>query len=306
MTLIPEKEGSDLEALRHPEKLCIVTTTLYPFFESTDQTNDAAKVQTVRGKLALETFTVALQKGYKLEVCDQGSSSAFLHALQSIGVDVVRSESEGRAPRKRLLYRTAEKLPNVEAIVWIEPEKVDMLIDDCIARCVEPILKHEADVVMPRRTQASLETYPSYMIASELIANQTCNALLRKHALLTRDDSIDHFFGPRMFANTPELLDIFCEEYGVKGDPKTAFFGLMNPDIYLNSSNFPIIRALQEGYRVQNVPIDFQYPAAQRDIEMEMSPSFETYRQKQRINIVAGMMELFRLSQGKESRLERF
>lgn len=299
------ENGEDLEALRHPEKLCIVTTTLYPLFESTNET-DAAKVQTVRGKLAIDTFSRALEKGYQLEVCDQGSSRQFLTALESIGVHVVSSESEGRAPRKRLLYRLAQNTPSVEAIVWIEPEKVDMLSDDCIARCVEPILKGEADVVMPTRTQASLNTYPPYMVNAETISNEKCNALLRKHKLVDEDaPGIDHFFGPRMFANKPGIVDIFCEEYALKGEKETAFFGLMDPDIYSNSSYLPVVRALQEGQSVQQVSIDFHYSEAQRNIEMMMSPTFEKYRQKQRINIVAGIMELLRLSQDRESRLKR-
>lgn len=298
------ENGQNLEAIKHPEKLCIVTTTRYPLFGS-DAGTDAATVDNVRGTLALETFRSALKKGNQLRVSDMGSSPLFLEELKKLGVEVATGQSASRAECKRLLYRSAQEIKNVEAVVWIEPEKADMIEDVCMARCVEPILTHKADVVMPTRTQESWSTYPDYMMESEVIANEKCNALLRKNNLLkTGSPDIDHFFGPRMFANKPEIVDIFCEEYALDANQNSAAHTLMNPDIYSNSSYLPVVRALQEGYTVETVPIDFHYPETQRAIEGTMSSSFKKYRQKQRINIVSGMMQLFRLSKGQESRLK--
>jgi hypothetical protein len=49
----------------------------------------------------------------------------------------------------------------VKVIVWLEPEKSDLI--RFIPDIVKPILKDVADIVVPKRSDKSWQTYPSYL-----------------------------------------------------------------------------------------------------------------------------------------------
>lgn len=293
------------EALRHPEAVGLVTTTYYPgWYPGNPRTIE--DITKVRGDLALHLAARARDMGYKLFVGDGGSPPAFLDALEATGAEVYRfTHEDGREVRRRKVYSAASEKRDVRVIVWTEPEKVTFLDPECLAAAAEPILRGEADIVLPTRTADSWKTYPPYQVASEKSANAKYNGLLRSEGLLGKDDpDLDHFYGPRLFANTPRATGIFREKFVFEPDATSKVQEQLSLDMY-EPHMLPLPRALQEKLRVRGVEIPYHQPQ-ELFVNEQGNPTIEEKRVRQRHDILIVLIHLLRLHRGdKKSRLRK-
>lgn len=293
-------EGRQLEALRNPGSVRLVLTTLYPQYDPLHP----ERVDTLRGDLALRTCQAAQQDGFSLDVLDGGSNAAFLEAMRRAGISILVHADATRAERKRFLYQHASGDKNVKVVFSVEPEK--RFSAEAIALAAEPILRGEADVVIPARDAAAWATYPEYQVRSEQHANKQYNDILRARGLLkSGDPDLDHFFGPRAIANTPAMTALMTEQYEampLRHDRRDPLEQLSSLESYLNATYLPIVRALQEGLRVKSVTVPFHYPPEQCAAESG-SATFDRKRDRQRRDIVTGLIEL--LKDSSRSRLKR-
>jgi len=201
-------------------RIGIATATYYPKWYPTTEENDTAapSVDKIRGDLALETIAEIKNGGYKGVVVDGGSSAAFLAAAEAIGVTIEAEEEEGMSASRRQAFAAVSKIPGVEAICWTEPEKVSM-VRDCIDGPAQMVLDGETDIVVPTRDNAGLQSYPDYQVKFEQQSNKLWNGILRRHDLMSDDSpDLDAWIGPRIFKNTPEMLELFQRKYQFASD----------------------------------------------------------------------------------------
>lgn len=295
------------------ENTVVYTTTFYPKYTPEIGTQLSLENQTdvVRGTLALEMITAAQQAGSSIAVVDGGSSDSFRLALSQGGslweVEKERGMSGSRRQALRLALREAVDTKD-PICIWQEPEKVDLT--KFYEVITAPIREGRADIVIPRRTQQSLATYPDFQVFSEILANVELNKVFKTAGILPKDVSeidgyaLDLMFGPRVFRATPEIIELMTRRYeiGVQDGQswveqmlKNYFTRLKNNYLKLEYWNaatfFPITNALREGLRVVSVDVDFQYPKLQKEIETD-SRSMQQKRRIQRVSIVAGNARL--------------
>lgn len=181
-----------------------------------------------------------------------------------------------------------------------------MIEDDCMLRAADPIVRGEADIVVPARDAAGWESYPPYQVHSEKNANATYNRLLHTEGMLKDDFDLDHFFGPRLFANTPEMLELFSRNFMFVPKETSKVQRLVSVDRYSNSTYFPVVQALAEGRRVHSVTVPFRLPPEQRAMEMEMDTAlFNRHRDVQRRTILTELVHLLKSTKNAPSRLQR-
>ncbi len=129
---------------------------------------------------------------------------------------------------------------NKEIIIWIEPEKYTFIKE--IKKCVESIINHEADMVIPKRK--SLATYPLAQQYVEPFAN-----------LMWKDVTgldLDIWSGFKVFKRT--LSKYFLDYNGEYGDKWESIV-------------IPVIDAIANGERVVGVEIDYVHPIEQTKSE---------------------------------------
>ncbi len=178
-----------------PASIAIGMTTMYPQWYK-GKVRSIKHTEKIRGDLALSTAQKAHELGYKVVVVEHDSSRTFKRELAQIPQIVISSiRLPKRSPSKRKAIKIASKIPGVKVIVLTEPEKLS-LITDCIPNIVEPILLHQADIVVPKRENTLFSSsYPSYMYASEKEGNALCNEMLKANGLLAKtDEDLDIFF----------------------------------------------------------------------------------------------------------------
>lgn len=122
----------DAEKISYGDQIVIATNCLYRNFHllPNGQERDTGDTDGIRGDLALELFDRAIKLGIGTVVCDGGSSSEFLTALENFrdnGLIIVNSDIPGRAPQRRKAFKTASLLPNNRVIVYTQPEKVSLM-----------------------------------------------------------------------------------------------------------------------------------------------------------------------------------
>ena len=269
--------------------MAIATTTFYkdwlPSHSGTSMSADQ-----IRGDLTLEAIKVAVEKGYQLAVVDGGSSAEFRKTLSVRGVRVIDQKEKGMSASRRQVFQEAAAFPGVDAICWTEPEKISMI--ENLGQAVKPILEGRADIVIPTRTAESYKTYPEQQVKSEQKANHLFSNVLRVTGLFPKDSpDLDTFFGPRVFRNDPEIIQLFSRQYRLKEDSRLA--AIVKPDSYLNSTFFPIMLALEKKLRVISIPIDYHHPQRQTDFERG-NTEFEIKRVTQKQDIVRGVIQLAR------------
>lgn len=246
----------------------------------------------IRGDLALELIKTSGEMGYKVIVADWRSPRSFRKNINlNPGIIFIRRRSEKRSPGKRLALKKASKIPEVKAIVITEPEKVS-LVKDCLPSIIKPILRGEADIVVPKRNNEMFKkTYPNFQYESETEANNTYNEELKSHKLVDIDDNFDMFFGPRAFANTKLIVSLFMKRYrfGIAHSllPKWYF----DAEELSNTNFFPIVEALKRGVKVKSIEVPFEYPALQKiNEEKALRDVFVEKRKGQRIGVVIELL----------------
>jgi len=275
----------------NPGSIVIATSTLYPDWFPTSSSDSSV---IIRGNLALETIRSGISSGYKFVLVDGGSSQVFIDEAKNLGAHVLAQTEKGMSPGRRQAFTEASKFPGSKVICWLEPEKVSV-IKDCLPAAILPILTGEADVVVPKRDEASFLTYPDYQVKWEKRANNLWNKILKKRGLMPQEsEDLDVWFGPKFFRNDPAILDIFLTKYQLaKSGPKLNLYKAVNPEDWANSTFLPIITALKEGYKVKSVIVPYRHPPEQTKLEQN-SDSFLKKRVLQFESIIFSTIELIK------------
>lgn len=276
-----EPESREARETFNPHSVVLATTTLYPKWYP-GEARTIRDVEKVRGDLALGMIGLAKERGYQVVVVEDGSSEEFGEELKRKGIEFHQG-GKGMGAGRRKTLEVAGELEGVQVIVWIEPEKAP-LVKDCIEQAVAPIFEGQADIVVPKRDEASFDTYPKVQARYELKGNRLLNRLLRKRGLLKEEDpDIDFWFGPRIFENKPEISGLFQRRYEFVG--KKEMDAGYNPELWSGILVLPIIAALNEGYRVMSVEVPYRHPPEQTLSEKENS-RFEEKRRMQYQNFI--------------------
>lgn len=247
-----------------PKKVALAIITFYPSWYS-GKRRSFKHNDKVRGDLAIETLTRAAKKGYNIIVVDGKSSRTFHKAISDItGLIIGKRRSIKASPAKRQAIRRASHIAGVEAIVMMEPEKTSLI--NQIPKIAEPILKEEADVVVPKRQDELFKkTYPDYQYESEVEGNRVYNEELRSHELISvHEPDLDFFFGPRAFRNKRNIRSLFTKKYHFSLLNITLPKEYFDPEAISNTLFFPIITALQKKLKVVSVAVPFEYPPTQK------------------------------------------
>lgn len=264
-------------------KIVIATNFLYPDYSHSLKKRDISDTDGIRGSLALETINKATKAGFRIVAADGGSSQDFLSEMEQYkdsGLVLIHSEATGRGPQRRDAFKTASLIQGTEVIVYIQPEKSPII--EHLGEISAPILKKEADVVIPNRNSELYEsTYPDYMRQSELKVNFTYNWLMQRSGLMGKDQSFDWFFGPLAFINDPEILNLFLKKYVLKGSIYNRSGYVSNPEINSNNHFFPVIESLFNNKNVIGVEIPFEYPSIQKINEVS-DEQIDAFRDKRR------------------------
>lgn len=283
-------------------RTALITTTLYPNFDPNSQ--DAHDVDTVRGRLALETLTLAQDQGITVVLIEDGSSPDFKQALWDLNVPY-NIGGRGMGAGRRLGFQIAAGLKNCQYILWTEPEKAP-LIKNCLPDFFAPLKNQEVQMIVANRAPESFPTYPPYQLTTEYRANRIMNEMLLQNGLWRISDEaevdfkkdpsdktriknwdqfvgeyanhwIDFLFAPRLFRNTPEMVGLYLDKYqaasnlGIKEgrrDPR------INLDIWPNSIVNPVIGALfmakESGLQVVDIAVlPYLHPVKQTTSETD-------------------------------------
>lgn len=283
-----------------PKSIALVTTTFYPKWSPEGDVS----VDKVRGNLNILMLNEAKRKGYRVVVVDGGSSSGFVDRLKEEGIAPIPETEHSMSGSRRQAFNEGSALEGVKVIAWAEPEKVS-IARDCLPEAVRPILDGRADIVIPKRGEESLRTYPAYQVEYEQKANKLFNGILRKHGLLPEDvEDLDVWFGPRFFKNDPELISLFTDKYEFD-KRKLELDEIVDPDLWANAIFIPIIAALKNGYRVESVTVPYRHPPEQTALEKD-DEKFRRKRDIQLKNIITVAMHFVRnLEQNPKSRLRK-
>lgn len=277
--------------LMSPRSIAIALTTSYPRWYR-GKLVSIKHTDKVRGDLALETIKIARKKGYQVVVADWQSTKTFRREIISIGgVNLIRRLSEKRSPAKRNALKKASLLEGVKVIILTEPEKVS-LVKDCIQFIVEPILKQEADIVVPKRENILFEkSYPKYQYESEQEGNSVYNEELKSHKFIEINDNFDMFFGPRAFSNTKPLVALFTKRYRFSIIHSTLPKSYFDAEELSNTNFFPVVAALKKGLRVKSIEVPFEYPTSQKQNEDKGAKEvFVEKRKAQKIGLVIELL----------------
>jgi hypothetical protein len=292
------------ETLR-PEVIGIAVITYYPKWYA-GKLRSIKHTDKVRGDLALDFVRIATERGYVTICVDGKSSQTFRKELDQIpGLIIKKRRSLGRSASKRQAIDYLTKESEIKVVVLTEPEKLSLLTD-CLSDIVNPILKGDADIVMPKRNDKFFKSsYPLYMYESEIECNSIYNEALRTNGITKVGyPDLDFCFGPRVYRNAPHVVALFKRRYRLQGE--SILSKLYNPDEYSNTQFFPIINALRKNIKVVDVEVPFIYPKIQKENEeIGARVEFIVKRNLQRTSILIDLMHFLSfLSRKKASRLE--
>lgn len=201
----------------------------------------------IRCELALETMSLAREKGYQVLIVDGSPNPGIGKPFQAIGAKVFRQKEPGMGPSRRQVFSIPLVPTNSRDIFfWTELEKTDVI--RFIPKIIEPIIRDDCDISIPVRTEKSWQTYPEFQWGSEHIANRVYQEIT---GLKT-----DPMFGP-------VGMNFGALRYFASCEPKK----LGVADNYIQHVA-PLV-ALSRGFRILSpgVEVDFEYPARQREEE---------------------------------------
>jgi len=289
-----------------PSEIAIVLITYYPKWYK-GVLKSIKHTDKVRGDLCLEFLTIAIKAGYHVVLVDGKSSKTFRQELQSFStIQLINRRTKKRSPNKRLGINIASKILGVKAIVLTEPEKTSLL--RYMSEITEPILKGQADIVIPKREEKTFKSsYPRYMYESESEGIRIYNEALLAHGLLRPEMSdLDSFFGPRIILNEKKIIALFLRKYTFRTSKYQLRSNLFDPDEYSNVQGFPIIQALKKHLKIVSVEIPFVYPRLQK--ENEDATAKDAFFEKRKLQRLSLLIDLFHflslLDRKKYSRLK--
>lgn len=273
----------------------IATGTFYPQF------GFSSSMDALRGELALSMLTCA-HKRHALVVVDGGSDSAFLGALKDRGIPTVAQAAKGISRARQQGYDALFLNPVINAFVTLEPEKTSFIHHGCVTAAADPILKGEADIVIPARSEEGWESLPPFQRESEQSANAAYSGILRKIGWWKGPD-LDLFFGPRLFGRS--AYHFFTRWHEFQPDPLIDSQADMDPSGYSDALFFPLVYALASKMRIVQVEVPYVHPMVQTAVETG-NEEMDQKRKRQREMILNELDELLRLIENKRDvRLRR-
>lgn len=234
--------------------------------------------------------------GNTVVINDGDSSKEFKDELIKRKIIVEARIGEGRATARRQLIEYSSHIPGARVVVRVEPEKVS-LVNECVPRLIEPILRNEADIVVPKRQQDLFySSYPDYMYKSEMYANKKYNDILHESKILPAKEEFDFFFGPVVFNNKPKISKLFLESFdlNLKKESVVGARKYLNSDDFFNSQILGVVKALSIGIRVTSIEIPFRYPITQKENEIINKISFMKKRKEQKWQILDELVEFIK------------
>ena len=209
-------------------------------------------VNELRFKLACQTVIEAVKFGYRVIIVDCSPDPMVKGTLYKLGAHIFNQKEPGIGPGRRELFGFADSLCDPKDVIFCtEPEKVDIV--RFISDIVEPIVAGGVDIVIPKRTKISWDSYPSFQEKSEKIANLVYRKATGMEA--------DPMFGPVAFSR-----DV------------AEYFRYFDPSEYKIADNYvqhySPLWAKSEGKKVSTVEVDFIYPPEQKLEEEEMNRKF--------------------------------
>lgn len=284
-----EIRRTDIETEFKPEKVAIAMTTSYPGWYP-GELRSIEDTDKVRGDLGLEMIKKAVDRGFNVVVVDKDSPQDLRQQFSGLVTRFIsRGRDDTRASERKIAVGEASSISEVKIIIRTEPEKISLL--DFIQEISLPILKKEADIVVPKRRDEEFRAaYPPYMYESETYANRKYNSILREFNILPNEaeEDLDIYFGPTVIANDPQVVSLYMERYKFQ-DKKVLKRGIrryVRPDDFSNSQMFAVVKALNSGLKVVGVEIPFVYPKSQRDNEMVKLNDFLNKRRVQKWSIL--------------------
>ena len=233
--------------------IAVCSTTWYPEwvpgkrdFEAILHSGDPRYVHSiVRGDIALETLSEVIRAGLTLCLVDGGEEgSAFQKALIERSIPFEQQEERGMGPSRRQAFNAALEREDSEAIVWLDPEKCDLVKE--IEASAQPVLTGEAAMVVIERKQQGWDTLPGYQRESERKGNEIFCHNLHEASLLDYDRTMDVFFGGRVYSATQQyrqqMKKILNARYGFKNRNGTESEAIQ-PDTYSVPLFFPLLAA---------------------------------------------------------------
>ena len=277
--------------INSPESSIAVATTTYyrNWYPGNLTVNHLA--DKVRGDLALNAITKLTEAGFTLAVVDGGSSGHFLTSLTQTGAVPIPETERGMSGSRRQAFKAASLLPGVKAVAWMEAEKVSYTTQ--ISKAAQSILSGEADIVIPSRDRNAFDTYPDFQAEYEQKANQIFNRLLSVRGLISPDENFDTWFGPRIFKNTPELLELFSRRYVFAKNGKPAQ-EVIDPEKWPNALFLPLVNGFNEGFRIVTEEVEYNHPAEQTRAESD-DDLMRIKRHEQFVSILTATVNLMRL-----------
>lgn len=289
-----------------PHSIVLATTTFYPQWYPGIRISDDNGVDKVRGDLALKMIKEAEFKGFQVVVVDGANNQEFKNELSALGVVPLSELERGMSASRRQAFKEASQRDGAKVICWAEPEKVSVA-RDCLPEAILPILKGEADIVVPKRDETLFkEYYPDYQVEYERKSNKLANSLLRSNGLLAAtSEDLDLWFGPKFFRNDPEILELFLQRYEMPKRPGMKLDQITDPSLWPNAVFFPIIAALHKKLKVVSVDVLYVHPSEQTQIEAD-SDEFRRKRDIQYKNIITSAIHFVRMLKGdSKSRLRQ-
>ena len=257
-------------------KVAIVTTTFYG--------NNPEGI--LRKRLATDFLTGAVEKGYEVFLVDGGTDNgAFLASMNTMGVHCYGETQHGLSGSRREALGHSQEYADrygIDYIIWTEPEKVDMIRH--IPRLVEGIEANHAHIAVPFRK--NMRQYPGAQRNSEQFGNQRHTDL---GYMDMRGKPIDTFAGPKLWVRgvTPFFFvfgdDKISRAFGemrlqekqaklkhqVEGDTRQFIYDEAAADFkrWDHMIQMPVCLINLMGGRIISVPIDYNHPIEQAEIE---------------------------------------
>lgn len=286
-------EKSASKEIIDPKSVAIATITFYPDWKGSAHSKTSNEI---RGNEALRTIREATNKGYFVTTVDGGSSEIWLNKAKSLGADIFRQLDLTASGARRQALKEASSSSSIKIVCWTEPEKVS-LITSAFPEALLPIARMETDIIVPKRDEEALKTYPSYQVVIENRANKLWNNILRKHNLLSYNtEDLDVWFGPKFFRNNPRILSLFLARYEIE-KPKAEYYKDIDPEDWANTVILPVAAGLKEGFRVKSVTVPYIHPKEQTKLEEGEETTFRKKRFLQFKSIISSTTNYIRMTE---------
>lgn len=223
--------------------VAFATTTRYPTLgQPTPNPHDV-----VRSDLALRTICGLVGGNWRTVVVDGGSPPSFQETLRNWGAYVENEVPGTMGAGRRQAMAAAQRLAGPDGVVgWFEPEKLGLV--PLVRELIAPILRGEADLVIPRRDPELFQRYyPPVQVEAELEGNAFVAELL--------GFDWDLWFGPRIWG--PRAIGHMLDYDGEYGDRWDSIF-------------VPVIRAMADTeLRIISVVVNYRHPPEQTEVERD-------------------------------------